>query len=133
MRVDDVELNEEYPPKNKCEINSKECQFDLDYICHECGRMACEECAVGVIHQPQQIKYMYENDKKQAHCPSCAESHETRLEIVAGGGVAVLLGLAVAGLLQTPPAIVFGLLILVIGGYLGYREIQLKKNRQMFA
>lgn len=94
--------------------------------------MACGECAVGVIHQPQLIKYNYENDKKQAHCPDCAENHKLRAKVVAGGSVAALLGLAVAGLLQTPPAIVFGLLFLVIGMYLSYREVQLKKNRQMF-
>jgi len=133
MRITEAErLDEKYPPANKCEINSKSCDFDpISHICHECGTPMCEHCAVGVLHQPQLIEYEQNNEQKQAHCPDCAGGHDLRTTVVGGGAAAILLGLVIAVLIGQPAAIGVGLLILIAGAYFVRRELKLKKDRSM--
>lgn len=131
MRVDTDRLDTPYPPKHECEVNSKTCEFSVDFLCHECGKKMCGACAVGVAHQPQFVKYSHNDDKTQAHCPECADTHSVRTEVVAGGILGVVIGLAVIGLIQSPIAIIIGLLILISGGYLSYNEYQLKSQQPL--
>jgi len=132
MRIESDRLETDYPPANKCEVNSKHCDFEpVDYICHECGKQLCGECAVGVVHQPQLVTYEYDGDDKQVHCPDCADGHSLRLPVVGGGAAAIVLGLIIAGVLLEPVPIVIGLLFLVVGAYFVRREFNLKKNREM--
>jgi len=91
----------------------------------------CEACAVGIAHQPPFIKYSHNDDKTQAHCPECVDIHSVRTEVVAGGALGVVIGLAVIGLIQSPVAIIIGLLILAFGGYLSYNEYQLKSQQPL--
>lgn len=131
MRVDTERLDTPYPPKHQCKLNGKTCEFSVDFLCHECGKEMCDACAVGVAHQPQFVKYFHNNDKTQAHCPDCAEKHSVRTEVVAGGIIGVVIGLAVIGLIQSPAAIVIGLLILAVSGYLSYHEYQIKSQQPL--
>jgi len=132
MRISDTDrLETDYPERNKCEINNKECEFSpVSYICHECGTMLCSECAVGVIHQPQLVEYEQNDEKKQAHCPDCASKHSLRLPVIGGGAAAVLVGLLLAVLLE-PVSILIGLVIIGAGAYILRREFTLKKDRAM--
>jgi hypothetical protein len=130
--VDPDQLDTEYPPEHECEVNNKECEFSpVKYICHECGKRACKECATGVVHQPRLIKYMRSGDSKEAHCPECAETHTVRLPFVLGGGLALIIGLAIAVLIGAPAALLIGGIIAVIGGYTAYWEFNLKKKTSM--
>lgn len=131
MRIDTDRLDEPYPPQHKCEVNTKACTFSVDFLCHECGKQMCDACAVGIAHQPQFIKYSHSNDETQAHCPRCAETHGVRTEVLAGGVLGVIIGLAAIGLIQSPVAIIVGLLFLAVGGYLSYNEYQLKSQQPL--
>lgn len=132
VAIDPDQLDTEYPPKHECEVNDKECEFSpVEYVCHECGKRACEECAVGVVHQPRLIKYVLNGDEKEAHCPECAETHTVRLPFVLGGGLAFIIGLAIAALIGAPAAILIGVIIAGIGIYTAYWEFNLKKERAM--
>lgn len=133
MRIDTNRLDESYPPKHKCGVNSKECEFSVDLLCHECKKQMCNACAVGVAHQPQFIKYANNNDGTQAHCPECAaDTHNVRTEVVVGGVLGVIIGILVIGLIQSAVGIMIGLSVLAFGGYLSYNEYQLKSQRQIF-
>ncbi len=136
MRINTDKLDEGgYPPEPECQVNSKDCSFDpIHALCHECGRQLCEDCAVGVRHQPRMFKYLHidgaTKDRAQLHCPDCAASHTWNTTIFAAGGGAALLGLLllVAVGAQSIPVAVLGLIILGVGGYLLYNEYDLKRE-----
>lgn len=136
MRINTDKLDEGgYPPEPECQVNSKDCSFDpIHALCHECGRRLCENCGIGVRHQPQMFKYFHidgaTEDRAQLHCPDCAASHTWNTTILAAGGGAALLGLllVVAAGAQSIPIAVIGLIILGVGGYLLYNEYNLKQE-----
>ena len=49
--------DKEYPEPTQCLENDTVCDFDVERICHECGKPLCESCAVGIRHQPRLVKY----------------------------------------------------------------------------
>lgn len=133
MHIDKNKLNGEYPPELECQVNSKDCSFTpVHSLCHECGRRLCEECAVGIRHQPQMFKYTHSNgeesDRVQLHCPNCADSHDYDTTAIAAGAGASLVGLLLVVFLTSvsPIFAVIGLAALAGGGYLLYNEHQLK-------
>jgi hypothetical protein len=133
MHVDTDQLDGEYPPEPDCQVNEKNCTFDIDYLCHECGKPLCKNCAVGVRHQPQMFKYSRFNaeqdDRVQMHCPEHANGHKLDQAKLAGGGGGVLLGLLILYLGGVSAiTLLIGLPLLVIGGYLLYNEYNLKRN-----
>jgi len=132
MHLDTSKLNEDYPPKPECEANENDCTFTpVHAMCHECGRKLCEECTVGIRHQPQMFKYTHKEgsteDRVQLHCSDCAQSHTFNMTVLAGAGGAIVFGLLLFGLGGSIP-VLLGLISLSIGGYLGYKEISLKKK-----
>jgi hypothetical protein len=133
MHIDRNKLNGEYPPELECQVNSKDCSFTpVHSLCHECGRRLCEDCAVGIRHQPQMFKYTHSDaegsDRVQLHCPDCASSHGYNTTVIGAGVGAVLLGLLFVLFLTSvsPVFAVIGLAALAAGGYLLYNEHQLK-------
>jgi hypothetical protein len=135
MHIDKNKLNGEYPPELECQVNSKDCSFTpVHSLCHECGRRLCDDCAVGVRHQPQMFKYTRtegtDSGRVQLHCPDCADSHEYNPTVLGAGAGALLLGLVLIALLSSasPIFIVVGLIALGGGGYLLYNEQQLKSK-----
>lgn len=135
MHIDTSKLDGTYPAEPECQINSSECSFTPVYaLCHECGRKLCEDCAVGVRHQPQIFKYTHDasdgDDRVQYHCSSCAQSHEYNVRNLAAGGAGVVLGLVLLGLLYSvsPIFIIFGLVLAGLGGYILRTEYTLKQK-----
>jgi hypothetical protein len=133
MHIDKNKLNGEYPPELECQVNSKDCSFTpVHSLCHECGRRLCEDCAVGVRHQPQMFKYSHtdgaESDRVQLHCPDCADSHGYNMSVVGAGAGSVVLGFLMLVFLNSVSMlfVVLGLVALAAGGYVLYNEHQLK-------
>jgi len=132
MQIDADQPNGEYPPQPECEVNTGDCSFTpVSYLCHECGIKLCADCAVGVRHQPRMFKYdgigEGDDDRVQMHCPDCADSHGYNTTVLAAGGGASVAGLALLALATAAPvAAVPGLLLLGVGGYLLYKEVNLK-------
>lgn len=135
MHVDTNKLDGEYPPEPECQLNSSECSFKpVHSLCHECGRKLCEECAVGIRHQPQIFKYVHSagesNDRVQYHCSDCARSHEYNTTILGAGAGGIVLGILILGLLGSWSFVfvLLGLVSLLAGGYLLYNEYTLKTD-----
>lgn len=132
MQVNTNRTESTYPPEPECQVNSGDCTFEpVSYLCHECGRKLCANCAVGIRHQPRMFKYRgigrEENERVEMHCPDCARSHEYNTTILGAGGGGAVLGLLLLGISGGSPALVaVGLVLLAIGGYLLYNEYQLK-------
>lgn len=134
MHIDTSKLKGEYPPEPECQVNSKDCTFTpIHALCHECGRKVCEECAVGIRHQPQMFKYLHRDgaseDRVQLHCPDCANSHTYNVQVLGAGVGGVVLGLlllAVGG--SSAIVLLLGLIALVAGGFLLYKEYDLKRE-----
>lgn len=133
MHIDASKLDGEYPPEPECQVNSKDCSFKpIHALCHECGRKICEDCVVGVRHQPRMFKYTHSEgaseDRVELHCPDCAASHtyDTTKVAAGSGGIAVgLLLLLIVG--ASPwPVLLIALAALTVGGYLLYNDYQLK-------
>lgn len=133
MHIDTSKLNGEYPPELECQVNNIDCSFTpIHSLCHECGRRLCEDCAVGIRHQPQMFKYTHKEgdgaDRAQFHCPDCANTHGYNTTVLGAGAGAVVLGVILMAFLSSVSAlfIVLGLLALAGGGYMLYNEYQLK-------
>lgn len=134
MHVDTEQLDGNYPKEPECTVNSNDCSFTpIHSLCHECGRELCADCAVGVRHQPTMFKYTrigQETDERvQMHCPACADEHGFNTTVLAAGGGGVALGALILGLgASSAIAILIGLVLLSVGGYLLYNEYQLKEK-----
>jgi len=135
MHIDTSKLKGDYPPEPECQVNSKECSFKpIHALCHECGRKLCEDCAVGIRHQPRMFKYSHRDgateDRVEFHCPDCADSHTYNLQAVGAGagGVAIGLLLLLTVGASPLPALFIALVALAVGGYLLYNEYQLKEK-----
>lgn len=135
MHIDTSKLDGEYPPEPECQVNSSECSFTPVYaLCHECGRKLCEECAVGVRHQPQIFKYTHDSsdgdERVQYHCSDCAQSHGYNTTNLLAGAGGVALGLVFLLVLYDISAIFIflGLVLAGLGGYLLRTEYTLKQQ-----
>lgn len=132
MHVDIDQLDGEYPPEPECQVNSGDCTFTpVTYLCHECGRKLCEECAIGIRHQPHLFKYTSFNretdERVQMHCPDCTRTHEFNTTLLAAGGGGFILALLILFLGgMSAISILFGLVLLAVGGYLIYNEYSVK-------
>ena len=132
MHIDTDQLDGEYPAKPECQVNSGDCTFTpISFLCHECGRKLCTDCAVGIRHQPQLFKYLglgRETDERaQMHCPDCARHHNYNTTVLGAGGGGLVLGLALLALSDgAAPLVGLGVVLLAVGGYLLYNEYQLK-------
>lgn len=132
MHIDTSKLKGEYPPEPECQVNSKDCTFTpIHALCHECGRKVCEDCVVGVRHQPRMFKYLHREgaseDRVQLHCPDCAGSHTYNTAVLGAGGGGVGLGLFLLYFGGGSAVILLLALICVaVGGYLLYKEYDLK-------
>ncbi|QZA88561.1 hypothetical protein K0C01_12395 [Salinarchaeum sp. IM2453] len=137
MHIDTDQLDGEYPPEPECEVNQRDCEFKpVTYLCHECGRKLCEECAVGVRHQPQIAKYEQfgeaQDERVQMHCPSCAEAHEYDQQKIAAGAGGVFVGLLFFWIIGfNLITLILGAPILLGGGFLLYKEYELKSKVDM--
>lgn len=126
------EFDKPYPEPPECEVNDRDCEFDVDAVCHECGAPLCEACAIGVRHQPQLVKYEYtertETDRTQLHCPDCLPGHELDRRVLALGGGGVVLGALLLYLvgLGSPAGAVVAVASLVAGAALLRHEYRLK-------
>jgi hypothetical protein len=132
MHIETSQTGNTYPPEPECQVNSGDCTFQpVSYLCHECGRKLCENCAVGIRHQPRMLKYRgvgrETNERVEMHCADCARTHSYNTTILAAGGGGALVGLALLGISNGSAAlIVLGLILLAVGGYLLYNEYKLK-------
>lgn len=133
MRIDlDNRLDKEYPERSTCEVNERDCDFDVDVVCHECGTKMCDACSIGVRHQPLLSKYTYDTpegtERFQQHCPDCIGVHTLNLRNVAIGISLLFLGIifAVVGGADTLALTVIGLVMLVGGGFVLRAEYRLK-------
>jgi len=132
MHIDTDQLDGDYPPQPECQVNSGDCTFTpVGFLCHECGRKLCAECAVGIRHQPQMFKYLglgrEEDERVQTHCPDCARRHDYNTTILGAGAGGAVLGLLLLGISNGAAAlVVVGLLLLAVGAYLLYKEYNLK-------
>ncbi|ELZ20211.1 hypothetical protein C475_20597 [Halosimplex carlsbadense 2-9-1] len=137
MELENIPDTFEYPAGQECQVNAGACQFEVDYLCHECGRQLCENCGIGITHQPQLFKYAGvgagDGDRIQAHCPDCASGHGWNSTVLAAAGIAVALGVMLLWLVggSSIPVAVIGLALLGAGSYLGYNEYGLKKERPL--
>lgn len=131
-----------YPEQEECLENTRICSFDVEYICHECGKPLCPDCAVGIRHQPRLVKFWRtdrqgQQDRTEWHCqePECLQPHHVTTKKMAAGLGGVVLGLlilyAVGG--SFLPLTLIALLGIIAGGYLVYTEWQLKdpQNEEM--
>lgn len=140
MRIDfDDRLDKEYPEPVECKENTTDCSFDADYVCHECGTPLCTGCVTLVRDQPQLARYSFETtdesgertrEKIQAHCSSCAESHEYDVRTVGITAGAILLGLlfVYVGGLDSLVLSLLGLVAAAGGAAVLYREYHLKTD-----
>ncbi|GAB7093401.1 hypothetical protein JCM30237_05530 [Halolamina litorea] len=128
------EFDKPYPESPECEVNERDCEFNVDAVCHDCGRLLCDSCAIGIRHQPQLVKYKYtsdgETERTQLHCPDCLNEHDLNYQIVGAGSGSLALGLLL--LITTGgSSIVLALLalLLLVGGALVLRnEYRLKER-----
>jgi len=139
MDLESVPDTFEYPASQECQVNAGECTFDVDYLCHECGRQLCENCAIGIKHQPQLLKYLGpeigEEDRTQVHCPDCTRGHDWNTTVLAFAGGSVVLGLLLLYFSGGSPIAIalIALLLVLSGSYLGYNEYELKKERDLWS
>ncbi|MFB6146210.1 MAG: hypothetical protein ABEJ08_00800 [Halobacteriaceae archaeon] len=130
----DKTFDKPYPEEPECQANESDCTFDVDTVCHECGKPLCAECTVGIRHQPHLAKYVYttggEEKRVQQHCPDCIETHTLNtqhLGVGAGSAVLGLLLLWAVGLSSLVVALL-ALALLAGGGYLLRHEYWLKER-----
>jgi len=126
------EFDKAYPELPECEVNDRDCEFDVSAVCHECGTPMCDACAIGLRHQPQLVKYEYEEgtgtERHQHHCPDCFEGHWINWRLAGGGVAGVALGaiiLYTSGVSSVPLA-VLALVLLLVGAWALRTEIRLK-------
>lgn len=136
MRIDlDDRLDKEYPERSNCEVNERDCNYDVDAVCHDCGTKMCDACSIGVRHQPRLSKYTRrvgaDTERFECHCPDCIDEHTLNWRNVGLAGAVGFVGLLLAfiGMPDAPVLAVVGLILLVFGG-LGLRaEYRLKVRR----
>ncbi|MFB6242787.1 MAG: hypothetical protein ABEH80_01695 [Halobaculum sp.] len=135
MRLDfDERLDSEYPVAPECEVNDRDCSFEVAAICHECGRKLCVDCRIGVRHQPQPAVYDTEagdaEGRLQYHCPECLDSHTLDRTRVGAGGGGVFLGVLVVvlGIVTAPVLALLGVPLVLGGGWLLRHEYRLKRR-----
>lgn len=135
MRINmEEDIQKEYPATPECEMNEKECEFTpIEFVCHDCGKKLCVECAVGIKHQPQFNKYKFTTDtgdetESIVHCPECAEKHSYNKGILALGGSILAIGL-ISFVFQSMAGFIVGAILALIGTSLGIREYDLKRER----
>lgn len=127
------EFDKPYPESPECEVNDRDCEFDADSVCHDCGTVLCSSCAIGVRHQPQLAKYEKPDgagtDPTQLHCPDCIDKHalDYRMVGVGTGSVALALLLLVTSGASSVPLALIALLLLVIGAAVLRKEYLLKE------
>jgi hypothetical protein len=133
MRIDmDERLDKEYPERSRCQVNERDCSYRVDQMCHDCGTLMCEECSVGVSHQPKFWKYRFEGqngtETTKRHCPQCLDAHTLNRRNVALSVGSVVLGLVLAavGNTDTVVATVLGVVLILLGLLLGRYEYRLK-------
>jgi hypothetical protein len=133
MRIDlDDRLNKEYPERSNCEVNDRDCDYDVDTVCHSCGTKMCDACSIGVRHQPRLSKYTRDvgddTERFECHCPDCIDDHTLNVRNLGIGGGTGLFGLLLAfvGLPNTPVLAVIGLVLLVAGALVLRAEYRLK-------
>jgi hypothetical protein len=138
MHIDTSKLKGEYPPEPECQVNSKECSFKpIHALCHDCGRKLCEDCAVGVRHQPRMFKYTHRDgtteDRVELHCQECANSHSYNLQVIGAGAGGVAIGLLLLFTVGASPlpVLFLALAALGVGGYLLYNEYTLKQELEV--
>lgn len=136
MRIDfDDRLDKEYPERSNCEVNERDCEYDVDTVCHDCGAKMCDACSIGVRHQPRLSKYTRQvggqTEEFECHCPDCIDEHTLNLRNLAIGLGFAFIGLlfALLGVPDTPILAVIGLLALVAGGLVLRAEYRLKVRR----
>ena len=134
MHIDTDQLDGEYPPEPECDVNQKDCRFDpVEFTCHQCGKNLCQNCAVGVRHQPQLIKYnriqRENNERVQMHCPDCTDTHEYDIRKLAAGLGGIVLGAGILYALELSAVTgVIALLSIAVGIGLLYHEYNLKQQ-----
>jgi hypothetical protein len=136
MRIDfDDRLDKEYPERSNCEVNDRDCNYDINAVCHSCGTKMCHACSIGVRHQPRLSKYTRnvggETERFERHCPDCIDDHTLNMRNLGIGLGVALLGalLAFVGLPNTPVLAVVGLVGLVAGALVLRAEYRLKVRR----
>lgn len=136
MRINlDDRLDKEYPERSNCEVNDRDCNYDVDAVCHDCGTKMCDACSIGVRHQPRLSKYTHdvegETKRFERHCPDCIDEHTLNMRNIGIGGGIALFGvlLAFIGLPNTPVLAVIGLVLLVAGALVLRSEYRLKARR----
>jgi hypothetical protein len=136
MRIDfDDRLDKEYPERSNCEINDRDCNYEVTTVCHDCGAKMCDACNIGVRHQPRLSKYTRdvegETERFERHCPDCIDEHTLNMRNLGIGLGVALLGalLAFIGIPNTPILAVIGLLLLVAGSLVLRTEYRLKVRR----
>lgn len=122
-----------YPEQKDCLENTKICTFDVEYICHECGKPLCEKCSVGIRHQPRLVKFFrksgtQEEDRIEWHCqdPECLREHHIQSIKFVGGIGAIIIGILLISQINVPIIMTVGLVGVVFGGFLIYNEWKLK-------
>lgn len=133
MRIDmDDRLDKEYPERSGCQVNERDCSYRVDHMCHDCGALLCEDCSVGVTHQPQFSTYRYDDESgtetTQLHCPRCLDEHTLNRRNVALGLGSVVLGLVLAAVGTTDVVAVtaLGAVLVLVGLLLARYEYRLK-------
>ncbi|WP_340100844.1 hypothetical protein [Salinibaculum salinum] len=136
MRINlDDRLDKEYPERSNCEVNDRDCDYDVDTVCHNCGTKMCDACSIGVRHQPRLSKYTRNveegTERFERHCPDCIDEHTLNMRNLGIGGGMGLFGalLAYIGVPDTPVLAVFGLFLLVAGALVLRTEYRLKTRR----
>lgn len=131
-----TDFEREFPEPPQCEVNQKDCVFDVTAVCHHCGRPMCEACSIGIRHQPQLIKYNYTNERGQKerfqqHCPECLANHRLNTNLIAVGGSSLILGLLLLSIGGNTSALILllSLLLLAGGGFVLWKEYKLKNPR----
>lgn len=131
-----------YPEQKECLENTRHCEFDVDHICHECGKPMCSQCAVGIDHQPGLVKFTRRNQQGQVdrtmwHCQDteCLEAHFVQTQKMAGGLGAIALGVLILWFVGGSPLFLTLLALAAIlgGGFVTYKEWALKtpKNEEL--
>lgn len=121
-----------YPEPPECEVNNRDCVFDADSVCHDCGTVLCSSCAIGIRHQPQLAKYEKPDgagtDRTQLHCPDCLDNHalDYRMLGIGFGGIVLGLLLLVTSGGSSVPLAVIALLLLIVGAVVLRKEYRLK-------
>lgn len=127
------EFDKPYPESPECEVNDRDCEFDADSVCHECGTVLCSSCAVGIRHQPQLAKYEKPDgagsDRTQLHCPDCLDRHalDSRMLGVGAGSIVLGLLLLVTTGVNSVLLALIALLLLIVGAATLRKEYRLKE------